>query len=568
MSSEVDPVLLMGASRRMSLGEQLARAARKAPSQVAFRYEGDEVTFAEEDERVTRLARALSERGVGYGDRVAVVMLNRIEVIESYLAACRLGAIAVPVNFRLVAEEMAYVLEDSGARIMLCDADMARVAAAARARVAEPDGVPMGCVVVGDPGEWFWDAHGRRGEVEGYEDVIAASSSEPLLVDVPESAAAFIMYTSGTTGRPKGAVLSHYNLMINTFNMMSTMSMEPDDNVWLSGLPLFHIGCLDGFLPYLMVGGKSVILPSGQFDPVSAVDSLEREGATACLFVPAQWQAICSVPRVSERSFELKRILTGGSIAPPSVIRAMAGAFPGVPIYNGFGQTEMSSVTCVLRGEDAMRKIDSVGKPVMNLEVRIVDEEMVDVPTGEVGEIVYRGPTVMQGYWGKPEETRAAFSGGWFHSGDLCRMDGEGYVSVVDRKKDMIISGGENIYCAEVEAVIDSHAKVREVALIGVFHPQWGETPLAVVAPADPDDPPTHEEIISHCKDHLASYKKPAYVVVVDELPRNASGKVLKTILRERFGHPESLGLTESGHTESGHTESGHTESGHTSEAR
>ncbi len=529
MRSETDPRAVLDAARRMSLGEQLARAARDTPSQVAFRCAGHEVNFAQVDDRVTRLARALMERGVGYGDRVAVLMMNRIEVIESYLAACRLGAIAVPINFRLVGEEVAYILEDSGARILLVDSELAALAAEVRGRVAR-EGLGIGCLVVGDALEQAGD------DCEGYEAVIGASLSTSPGIDVPESAPAFIMYTSGTTGRPKGAVLSHYNLMINTVNMMSAMSMESDDRVWLSGLPLFHIGCLNGFLPYLMVGGASVILPSGQFDALHAVDSLEREGATACLFVPAQWQAICAVAGVRQRSFQLRRILTGGSIAPPSVIRAMADTFPGIPIYNGFGQTEMSSVTCVLRGDDAIRKIDSVGKPVMNVEVRLVDEQMADVARGEVGEIVYRGPTVMQGYWGKPEATEEAFAGGWFHSGDLCRMDDEGYIAVVDRKKDMIISGGENIYCAEVEAVIDGHAKVREVALIGVVDERWGETPVAIIVPADPADPPAEDEIIAYCKERLASYKKPTAVVLVDELPRNASGKVLKTRLREQLG--------------------------------
>jgi acyl-CoA synthetase (AMP-forming)/AMP-acid ligase II len=193
-------------------------------------------------------------------------------------------------------------------------------------------------------------------------------------------------------------------------------------------------------------------------------------------------------------------------------------------------------VTCLLRGEDAIRKMGSVGTPVPNVEVRLVDDTMADVPPGEVGEIVYRGPTVFQGYWNNSEATAEAFAGGWFHSGDLCRMDAEGYIYVVDRKKDMIVSGGENIYCAEVEAVIDSHPKVRDVALIGVPDARWVETPVAVVVPASAGDPPTTAEIVEWCRARLASYKKPTAVVVVDELPRNAAGKVQKTRLRERFG--------------------------------
>ena len=228
-------------------------------------------------------------------------------------------------------------------------------------------------------------------------------------------------------------------------------------------------------------------------------------------------------------------MLWGASVAPPSVLQAMAETFPGIPTYNCFGQTEMSSLTTVLTGEDALRKQGSVGKPIVNVEARLVDDGMNDVPRGQPGEIVYRGPTVMQGYWNKSEATADAFYGGWFHSGDLVREDEEGYMYVVDRKKDMIISGGENIYCAEVEAAIDSNSKVREVAIIGVPHEKWVETPVAVIAATDPSDPPNESEIIDWCRERLASYKKPSRVVIVDELPRNASGKVLKYQLREQY---------------------------------
>ncbi len=524
-----DPIAALDAARRMSHGQQLARAARKTPERIAFRFENQQRTYAEIDERVTRLARALANRGIGYGDRVAILMTNRIEVMESYFAIHRLGAIAVPVNFRLAANEAAFIIEDSGTKAIIVDAELAPLAGELRTRAGSTMS-NLVCLVAGEAPEQA----GPR--AESYEDVLSSASSEELNIDVPESDPAFIMYTSGTTGRPKGAVLSHFNLMINTFNMMSAMSMSGDDTVWLSGLPLFHIGCLDGILPYVMVGGTSVILSSGQFDAAAAVEMLISEQATACLFVPAQWQAICAVPGVKQRSFNLRRILTGGAVAPPSVMQAMLDSFPGIPIYNGFGQTEMSSVTCVLRGEDAVRKMDSVGKPIVNVEARLVDGDMHDVPVGAVGEIVYRGPTVMQRYWGRPEATKEAFAGGWFHSGDLCRMDDQGYIKVVDRTKDMIISGGENIYCAEVEAVIDGHAKVKEVALIGVADEKWGETPLAIIVPADSSDPPSEAEIIAYCREQLASYKKPTAVIVVDELPRNASGKVLKTRLREQFG--------------------------------
>ncbi len=514
----------VASTRRMSHGEQLARAARRYPQRIAFQHGDERRTYAEADERVTRLARALADRSVSRGDRIAVHMVNRIEVVESYLAACRLGAIAVPINFRLVADEVNYILTDSEPAALVVDHEMATTTAAARTGLSGLRTVLAtgGAETEAGPG------------AEPYEHAVASASGEPLDIDVAEHEPAFIMYTSGTTGRPKGAVLSHFNLAMNSANIMITQGISGDDEVWLSGLPLFHIGGLNGILFYLMSGGTSIILRSGGFDAAEVVDLMERERVTSCYFVPTQWKEICAVPDIRERDLALRRISWGAAVAPPSVLEAMAETFPGVPNFNMFGQTEMSSVTCVLRGEDAVRKMGSVGKPVVNVEARIVDAEGNDVADGEVGEIVYRGPTVMQGYWRKPEATADSFADGWFHSGDLCTRDEEGFIRVVDRSKDMIVSGGENIYCAEVEAAIDSHPKVSEVAVIGVPHPRWSETPRAVVVPVDPHHPPGEDEVIDHCRQRLASYKKPTAVVFTDALPRNASGKVQKFRLREQ----------------------------------
>ena len=521
-----DSVKGLDRARSMAHGEQLARLARTRPDKLAYRFLDRDLTFGQLDDRVNRLAAALAERGVGYSDRVATLMTNRLEVVETYLASAKLGAICVPINFRLVPDEISYILADSGAAALVVDHGLAATAGAARASMEGPD---ICFVADGAP-------EPAGAGAEAYEAVLDAAPAHAPDVVVSEMDPAFIMYTSGTTGRPKGAILSHFNLLMNTYHMLGYMGINGSDEVWLSGLPLFHIGGLNGILPYLLLGGTTVMLPSGQFDAGEVVDALEREQVTGCYFVPTQWQQICAVPGVKHRNLALRRISWGASVAPPSVLQAMADTFPGVPNYNAFGQTEMSSVTCVLLGEDAVRKMGSVGKPVGNVEVRIVDPEMNDVPEGDVGEIVYRGPTVMQGYWNKPEATAEAFEGGWFHSGDLVRRDEDGYIYVVDRKKDMIISGGENIYCAEVEAVIDAHPGVAEVALIGVPDPKWVETPRAIVVAKDVENPPTEEEIIAWCKERLASYKKPSSVAFVASLPRNASGKVLKTQLRQDFG--------------------------------
>jgi acyl-CoA synthetase (AMP-forming)/AMP-acid ligase II len=307
--------------------------------------------------------------------------------------------------------------------------------------------------------------------------------------------------------------------------------------VWYLNLPLFHISGVAGIYPYMFVGGTSVISPLGAFDAKTAVDDLERYRVTAACFVGPQWQAIVALPGVEDRRYALRRVIWGTSPAIVPLLEAVRRAFPDAAIYNTFGQTEMSPVSCMLGAEDFDARKGSVGKPVINVEARIVDDDMRDVAPGEVGEIVYRGPAVMKEYWNLPEATAEAFFGGWFHSGDLCRQDEDGFIYVVDRKKDVVISGGENIYSAEVEEVIRRHAKVGDVAVIGVPDPKWGETPWAIVAPKDPLDPPTEDELLAHCKAGMASFKKPSsFVILEGDLPRNAMGKVTKPALRAQYG--------------------------------
>jgi fatty-acyl-CoA synthase/long-chain acyl-CoA synthetase len=508
-------------ARGMTASDQLARHARVTPDVAALRYDGDGLTYRELDQRVNRVANVLRERGVSVGDRVAVLGLNSHELIESYLGTLRVGAICVPVNFRLVAAEVAYLLEDSGAVAVIADAGLLGTVEAAR----RGGGSVRAVIGIGGTG----DIAGA----EDYESLLSSASADWDELVIDEQSPAFIMYTSGTTGRPKGAVLTHYNLMLHAFSSSVHLGASSDDRVMLSGAPMFHIAGTSGYLMCLQVGGTCVISPSGGFDPAAMVDLLERERVSNCFFVPSQWQGICAVPGLAERDLSsLRRLSWGAAPASTTLLKTMIETFPQAQVITAFGQTECSPVTCYLRGEDAIRKIGSVGTPMLNVEVRVVDDDMNDVPVGQVGEIVYRGPLVMREYWNKPEETAEAFAGGWFHSGDLVRQDEDGYYYVVDRKKDMIISGGENIYCAEVENVLAGHPKVAEVALIGVPDPRWGETPLAVITPRDPGDPPTDAEIEAYSRERLAAYKCPRRIAVVDALPRNPSGKVLKTELR------------------------------------
>lgn len=505
-------------SRSQTFGEILARNARRTPDRVALVFEDTHLSFARLDERVNRLANALADRGVRSRDKVAVLMHNRLEVVESLLACHRLGACPVPVNFRLVSAELTYLLANSDSVGILTDAALLPLAQETAARVS---------------GIGFVLAVGAEGDLS-YEGALSAASTTPPETVVEDSEVALLMYTSGTTGQPKGAMLTHRGLVANTVNWILEMRANSDD-VWLSGLPLFHIGGINGFLPFLYLGTTSVITTSLGFDPVEALDQLERHRATMCYFVPTQWDRICDAAASSGHdTSRLRRGLWGASQAPVEVLKKLARTFPDVGIVNAFGQTEMSSNTCFLQPEDALRKRGSVGRPAINVEHRVVDVNGADVQPGEVGEIVYRGPTVMAGYYKNPEATTETFRGGWMHSGDLVLQDDEGYLYVVDRTKDMIISGGENIYPAEVERALAEHPSVHEVSVFGVAHPRWVETPVAAVVLRGAQRP-TQEELVQFVQDRLASFKKPSAVLFVDELPRNASGKVLKRSLRESY---------------------------------
>jgi len=508
-------------ARRQNWVNQLERHALMQPNGTALRFLGNTVTWAELRRRVAALADALSRRGVGFGDRVMVLMLNRAEFVESVLAANMLGAIAVPLNFRLTASEIAFLVEDCEARVLITEEVLAPVAAGVRE--VEPL-LDMIIVAGGSADDSVFD----------YEDLINESGAAHEPVDIPNDAPALIMYTSGTTGRPKGAVLTHTNLTGQTMTGLYTNGADINSDVGFIGVPFFHIAGIGNMLIGLLLGTPTVIYPLGAFDPGQLLDVLAAEKVTGIFLVPAQWQAVCAEQQARPRDLKLRVISWGAAPAPDALLREMSATFPGAQILAAFGQTEMSPVTCMLLGEDAIRKRGSVGKVIPTVAARVVDEHMNDVPVGEIGEIVYRAPTLMSGYWNNPEATAEAFAGGWFHSGDLVRMDEDGYVWVVDRKKDMIISGGENIYCAEVENVLAGHPSIVEVAVIGRAHDKWGEVPVAVAAVAG--DRLLLDDLEDFLTERLARYKHPKALEVVDALPRNPAGKVLKTELRIRYG--------------------------------
>ncbi|OMC08943.1 long-chain fatty acid--CoA ligase [Mycolicibacter heraklionensis] len=523
MSHEpVDPAEQPYRARRQNWVNQLDRHALMQPDAPALRFLGQTTTWSQLRARVGALADALSRRGVRAGDRVMILMLNRTEFVEAVLAANMLGGIAVPVNFRLTPPEIAYLVTDCEARVLITEPALVPIATGVRGLTDLLETV----VVAGAPSD-------SDAGLIGYEELISETGEPHEPVDIPNDSPALIMYTSGTTGLPKGAVLTHTNLVGQTMTALHTSGTGTSDVAFI-GVPFFHIAGVGNLLPGMWLGIPTVINPLGAFDAAQLLDVLAAERVTGIFLVPAQWQAVCAEQRANPRDICLRTMSWGAAPASDALLREMAETFPGTKILAAFGQTEMSPVTCILLGEDATRKRGSVGTVIPTVSARVVDEEMNDVPVGEVGEIVYRAPTLMSGYWNKPEATAEAFAGGWFHSGDLVRMDEEGYVWVVDRKKDMIISGGENVYCAEVENALADHPDIAEVAVIGRPDERWGEVPIAVAALSRAGL--TLADLDDFLTQRLARYKHPKALEIVEALPRNPAGKVLKTELRTAYG--------------------------------
>lgn len=530
--TEPDPTEQPFLARRQNWTNQLARHALTQPGETALRFLGRTTTWGELDSRVGALAGALSGRGVQFGDRVLILMLNRTEFIESFLAINKLGAIAVPVNFRMTPPEIAFLVSDCQAEVVITESVLANVATAVR----DIDPTLTTVVVAGGSTEVG---------LVGYDDLIAEAGDAPPLVDIPDDSPALIMYTSGTTGRPKGAVLTHNNLAGQAMTFLFTNGADLNNDVGFVGVPLFHIAGIGNMIIGLLLGRPTVLYPLGAFDPGTLLDVLDAEAVTGIFLVPSQWQAVVAEQRARPRNLKLRVLSWGAAPASDTLLRSMSETFPGTQILAAFGQTEMSPVTCMLLGDDAIRKLGSVGKVIPTVSARVVDEDMNDVAIGQVGEIVYRAPTLMAGYWNNPKATAEAFAGGWFHSGDLVRQDEEGYIWVVDRKKDMIISGGENIYCAEVENVLAAHPAIAEAAVIGRADDKWGEVPVAVIALGG-DGELGLADLENFLSERLARYKHPKALEIVDALPRNPAGKVLKTELRVRFGAGKRIDAGES----------------------
>ncbi|MFJ9541434.1 long-chain fatty acid--CoA ligase [Streptomyces sp. NPDC101225] len=497
--------------RNEGLGSWPARRARKTPHRTALIHENTAVTYEQLYERTTRLAHALRSRGVGRGDRVAHLGPNHPSYLETLFAAGTLGAVFVPLNTRLAGPEIAYQLADSGAKVLVH--------------------APSHSTLVAElPGST--DTRTRIEVGPAYEELIASYADEPIDEPVTADDIGIIMYTSGTTGRPKGAMLTHGNLTWNAVNVLVDTDLTSDERA-LVAAPLFHCAALNMLtMPTLLKGGTCVLVEG--FDAGGALELVERHGITFMFGVPTMFDLMARHPRWQEADLSSLRILNcGGASVPKPLIEAYQER--GLTFQQGYGMTETTPGACFLSAEHSVTKAGSAGVPHFFTDVRVVRPDLSPVDPGEPGEITVSGPNVMPGYWGLPEATAAVLTDGWYRSGDVARLDEDGYVYIVDRKKDLIISGGENIYPAEIEDRLLAHPDIVECAVVGVPDERWGEVPHAVVV-RRPGTDLTPDAVIASLAGRLAKYKIPkSAVVVTDELPRNASGKLLKARVRALY---------------------------------
>jgi O-succinylbenzoate-CoA ligase len=515
---------------KTNIGLLLAKRAQICPKREAIvEFERDRrFTFAELNARANRVANALLAQGIRPGDRVATLLKNSVEFVETYFAVAKLGAVMVPVNWRLVAGEIAYILQDSGARALVYDSDFDDV-------VDPLHGGAHGALAVE---LWLRRENGSAGAPDwaaDYEQFSAGSVEREPPIGAWDDDNLFIMYTSGTTGRPKGAVHSHDGMLWSQLTSMSTSDMRDGDR-WLLALPMFHVGCLSPTSLLVHRGGTGVIMR--ELDIGAMFRCIAQEKVTIFMAVPALLQFMLMSPEREQNDISSVRwIATGAAPVPVSLLHEYDAL--GIRIFQAYGLTESCGPGTLLLPEDAEAKVGSCGRPQMHTDIKIVDREGNTIPMGspEAGELLVGGRHLMKEYWNNPKATAETLRDGWLHTGDVCTWDAEGFVTICDRMKDMIISGGENIYPAELENVLAGCPEVQEAAVIGVPSQKWGETPLAIIVPAAGASP-TPESLKAWCRENLAGYKVPQLYELVDALPRNPSGKLLKPELRKRFPGP------------------------------
>jgi len=485
-------------------------------------------TYGELLKRVKCLARGMVAKGMGKGRKVAIMLPNCHQFVEVYFATLASGSVAVPVNFRFLPNEIRFILED-------CQPDALFFHFSYRERVESAiEGLPFPL--------WKVSVEGKVPFAENYDEVLCSSQELPEPVDMMEEDPCQIMYTSGTTGKPKGAVIPHRAVLWNLVNTMHGREDREGERALIIG-PMYHTAALNNHLTIQVALGGTCILVRN-FEPELVLKLIEDEKATTISGAPTMYHMLMEHPKACHYDLSsITKCTSGASILPQETLKRLHSFFPRIKgVYDVYGCTEASPTISILREHESRSKPGSVGRPVPFVEVRIVDDEDRPLPLGEVGELVCRGPNVMLGYHNNPQATQEALRNGWLHTGDLAKCDEEGFMYVVDRKKDLIISGGENIYPREIEEVLLEHPAIMDAAVVGSPDPLWGEIVHAFVVVREGRSL-DENEIVEHCKSRLASYKKPRKVTFVPQIPRNPSGKILKTKLRELLSTRNENGL-------------------------
>ncbi|HEX2484718.1 MAG TPA: long-chain fatty acid--CoA ligase [Myxococcota bacterium] len=509
---------------RTNLGLFLQKRAQLSPGMEALVEveRGRRFTYAELDRRANQLAHALAAQGVRPGDRVALLLPNGVEYVESYFALAKLGAVMVPLNWRLVPDELDFIVKDAGAAALVYDADFDATVAALR--------------TASSPLRLFVRAGGRGAPADGsldYDALRGAAASTPLPCEAGPDDLLFIMYTSGTTGLPKGVMHTHGTMAAASTTINLTSDLRYGDR-YLLVLPLFHVGALTPLTSGIHRGATLVMMRG--FDPARIFPLIEAERITTGLAVPAMLNFMLAAGKPEAHDLgTLRWIMSGAAPVPPALIERYAEL--GIEVHQVYGLTESCGPACLISPEAALAKVGSTGPAFFHTDVRVVDDTGRDVAPGAIGEVLVRGEHVMKGYWKRPDATAEVLRDGWLHTGDLATVDKEGCVYIQDRKKDMIISGGENVYPAEVEAVLARHPDVLECAVIGMPSARWGESAAAVVV-LKQGCSVAADDVIAFFHGKLARYKVPRVVEFVEQIPRNPTGKVLKRVLRERFPGP------------------------------
>jgi fatty-acyl-CoA synthase len=507
----------------MTLGEAFARSARKFPSKIACKDDDGSITYEALNKRVNRWAHAVAGLGFGKGYHVATLSNNCILLMEAYLGHLKGGIVTVPLDSRGTLDDVCHQVESTDCEALLFHRDFRDRAEEIRNRL--PQVKTFICTGGKTPGFAL-----------DYEELIKKADEKEPRVDLVEEDETFLLFTGGTTGRPKGAIMTHKSLLWNIICVTTeNQSPSPEDKIYYP-MQMYHTAALSRFLAYMYAGGT--FIGSKTFDPDTYLDVVERERTTFIVGNPTIFRMLLEANKKRPRdTSSVKRWLNSQGFLHKEVKAEIdAYLWPKGELYGSYALTEASPAVTILKPGDEPREWGSVGRPYMCTEVRIVDMHDQDVPIGQEGEIIVRGPTVFKGYYNNPEETAKALRGGWLHTGDAGKYDDLGYLYVVDRIKDMIKTGGINVYCQEIEEVLSRHPGIEEGVVIGVPHPKWGESIRAVIVPRKGSHL-TAEMVIDHCKQHLASHKKPTSVVFVDELPKGTfGGKVLKRILRETYG--------------------------------